>query len=159
MNLLDIDVSGYETLFLDRDGVINKLRPDDYVKSWEEFEFLPHVLEAFARWNKHFKHIIVVSNQRGIGKGIMTTNDLDNIHVRMIEEIKAHDGRIDKIYFCPALSDTDVNRKPNIGMALQAKHDFPDIDFNKSMMIGDSDVDIQFAINAGMKGVKFLTSY
>jgi histidinol-phosphate phosphatase family protein len=153
MCLTDIDITGYETLFLDRDGVINRLRPNDYVKCWEEFEFLPGVFEAFAKWNKHFRHIIVVTNQRGVGKGLMTENDLNEIHSRMITEIEKHGGRIDKIYYCTALNDDDVNRKPNIGMALQAKHDFPDIDFSKSLMIGDSEGDMKFAENLEMKGI------
>lgn len=80
MNLLDIDVSRYDTLFLDRDGVINKLRQNDYVKCWDEFEFLPGVFEALAKWKDHFKHIIIVTNQRGIGKGLMTDEDLNSIH-------------------------------------------------------------------------------
>jgi histidinol-phosphate phosphatase family protein len=152
MNLIDIDTTGYETIFLDRDGVINRLRPNDYVKSWEEFEFLPGVLDVLAKWNNQFKHIIIVTNQRGISKGIMSVESLDIIHRKMIQEVERSGGRIDKIYYCVALNDTDLNRKPNIGMALQAKRDFPDIDFNTSAMIGDSESDIQFASNIGMKG-------
>ena len=98
MNLLDVDVSGYDTLLLDRDGVINKLRPDDYVKCWEEFEFLPGVFEALVKWNMQFRYIIIVTNQRGIGKGVMTDEDLSNIHGRMMEEIERQGGRVDKIY-------------------------------------------------------------
>jgi histidinol-phosphate phosphatase family protein len=155
MNLLDIDISGYDnTLFLDRDGIINRLRSNDYVKTWAEFEFLPDVFEALARWAKQFKYIIIVTNQRGVGKGLMTEKDLQEIHRKMISEIEKHEGRIDKIYHCTALDDADTNRKPNIGMALQAKRDFPDIDFGKSVMIGDSESDMQFAENAGMKGIK-----
>ena len=62
MTLSDIDVTGYDTLFLDRDGVVNKLRPNHYVKCWEEFEFLPGILDALAQWNRHFKHIFIVTN-------------------------------------------------------------------------------------------------
>ena len=115
MNLLDIDVSKYDTLFLDRDGVINKLRQNDYVKCWDEFEFLPGVFEALAKWKDHFKHIIIVTNQRGIGKGLMTDEDLNSIHQQMINEIERHSGRIDKIYYCSSLTEEDFNRKPGIG--------------------------------------------
>jgi histidinol-phosphate phosphatase family protein len=142
------------TLFLDRDGVINHLRPNDYVKTWAEFEFLPDVFEALAKWSKQFKHIIVVTNQRGVGKGLMTVQNLNEIHDKMIVETKRHGGRIDKIYYCTALDDTNPNRKPNIGMALQAKQDFPDIDFSRSVMIGDSDSDMEFAKKCKMKGVE-----
>lgn len=153
MRLSDIDILGFDTLFLDRDGVINKLRPNDYVKSWEEFLFLPGILEALAIWNSHFKHIIIVSNQRGVGKGLMSEDHLKNIHFRMVKEIEKHGGRIDKIYYCTSLTNEDINRKPNIGMALQAKKDFPDIDFSRSLMIGDSESDMIFAKNAKIKGI------
>jgi histidinol-phosphate phosphatase family protein len=155
MPLLDIDINGFETLFIDRDGIINRLRPNDYVKKWEEFEFLPDVFEAFALWNKIMKHIIVFTNQRGVGKGLMTEETLHEIHQNMIDEIEKHGGRIDKIYYCTALNDNNPNRKPNIGMAIQAKKDFPDIDFNRTLMIGDSDSDMEFARNIGVKGVKY----
>lgn len=116
MNLLDIDVTGYETLLLDRDGVINRLRPNDYVKCWEEFEFLEGVFHASHIWNTVFKHIFVVTNQRGVGKGLMTEDALNDIHQRMIAEIEAHGGRIDKVYYCTALTEEDNRRKPGIGM-------------------------------------------
>lgn len=154
MNLLDIDVSGYETLFLDRDGVINRLRPNDYVKCWEEFEFLPGVLQALAQWNLYFKQILVVTNQRGVGKGVMSEDMLQHIHSRMIQEIEANGGRIDKIYYCTALTSEDPNRKPNPGMAYQAKLDFPAIDFSKSILIGDSESDMEFAKRCNIKGIR-----
>ena len=140
----------YDTLFLDRDGIINRLRPGDYVKSWDEFEFLPGALNALTKCNAMFRRILVVTNQRGVGKGIMSLDDLNRIHDRMIEEIERHGGRIDHIYFCTALSPDDPNRKPQTGMAQQARIDFPDIDFARSLMIGDSESDRQFARNAGM---------
>jgi histidinol-phosphate phosphatase family protein len=155
MDLLNIDTEGYyDTLFLDRDGVINKLRPNDYVKKWEEFEFLPGVFKALTKWAKQFKYIIVVTNQRGVGKGMMSEEDLSLVHANMINEIEKHGGRIDKIYYCTSLIDDDLNRKPNIGMAIQAKQDFPDIDFSRSLMIGDSESDMQFANKCKMKGIK-----
>lgn len=150
----DVDVTGYETLFIDRDGVINRLRPNDYVKSWEEFEFLPGVFEAFAKWNISFKHIIVLTNQRGVGKGLMSEIDLNEIHQRMVSEIEKHGGRIDKIYYCTDLADTNLNRKPNIGMYLQAQKDFVDICSEKSVMIGDTESDMLFAKRCFIKGIR-----
>ena len=144
------DDEAFDTLFLDRDGVINRLRPDDYVKNWEEFEFMPGMLDRLARWSGRFRRILVVTNHRGVGKGIMSLDDLNRIHDRMIEEIERHGGRIDRVYFCTALSPDDPNRKPQTGMAQQARIDFPDIDFARSLMIGDSESDRQFARNAGM---------
>ena len=146
-----IDLSAYQTLFLDRDGVINRLRPNDYVKDWKEFEFLPGILEAIARWSKQCKYIIVITNQRGVGRGLMTENALLNINKRMISEIEKHDGRVDKIYYCIDVNEDSPNRKPNIGMALQAKTDFPDINFSKTVMIGDSNSDMIFGERLGIE--------
>jgi len=152
--LKDIDFSGCEILFLDRDGVINRHRPDDYVKTWGEFEFLPGVLESLALFNKQFKHIFVVTNQRGVGKGVMSEETLLEIHRNMMAEIEKHGGRVDKIYYCIDINNDSPNRKPNIGMALQAKADFPDIDFSRSVMVGDSESDMEFGRRAGMKTIR-----
>jgi histidinol-phosphate phosphatase family protein len=146
-----MNTTDFDTLFLDRDGVINKLRLNDYVKNWDEFEFLPGILETLCLLSKRFKRIIVVTNQRGIGKGLMTENMLQDIHKKMIAAIENAGGRIDRIYYCTAISENDPDRKPNTGMALQAKRDFPDIDFSKSIMVGDSESDEIFAQRAGMK--------
>ena len=154
MRLADIDVTGFDTLLLDRDGVINRLRPNDYVKCWNEFEFLPGVLDALAGWNGHFKHIFVVTNQRGVGKGVMTENDLLDIHRRMCKCIEDNGGRIDKIYYCTALTDSDVRRKPGRGMFDDILRDYPDIDIDGCLMIGDSQSDMDFASNCGIKGIK-----
>jgi histidinol-phosphate phosphatase family protein len=149
-----LDLTGFDTLFLDRDGVINRLLPNNYVKCWDEFQFLPGILDALAKWNREFKYIFIVTNQRGVGKRVMSENNLWIIHSKMVSEIKVHGGRIDKIYYCTALTEEDMNRKPNPGMAIQAKKDYPEIDFTKSVMIGDSESDTKFAENAGMKGIK-----
>jgi histidinol-phosphate phosphatase family protein len=142
------------TLFLDRDGVINVRIIDGYVTKIEEFEFLPNVIDAFKIFNEKFKRIIVVTNQQGVGKGIMTSEDVDSVHKYMIQEVERHGGRIDKIYFCPQLKSVDNNyRKPSPKMAYFAKEDFPEIDLSKSIMVGDMNSDIEFGKNAGMKTV------
>lgn len=150
MSIEQIDYTLYDTLFLDRDGVINVLRPNDYVKSWDEFVFREGILEQLAQWSSRFRHIVIVTNQRGVGRGRMSSEDLDAIHRRMVEVINQHGGRIDHIYVCTAIEDSDEYRKPNIGMALAAQRDFPDIDFSRSLMIGDSLSDELFAMRAGM---------
>lgn len=156
MELQEIDVTGYETLLLDRDGVINRLRLNDYVKCWDEFEFLPGVFDALQKWNKHFKHIFVVTNQRGVGKGVMTERALNEIHQKMIAEIKDHGGRIDKVYYCTALTEEDNRRKPGTGMFLDILRDFPDVNPKTCLMIGDSESDMEFARNCEIKGIKVL---
>ena len=143
------------TLFLDRDGVINRRIIDGYVTSWEEFEFLPGVMEAMEVFRQKFKHIIVVTNQQGIGKGLMTSEQLDAIHFRMMAEIVEHSGcDIDAILVCPQLaSEPDNYRKPNPKMAYHAQELFPDIDLEKSIMVGDGQADIEFGRNAGTKTI------
>ena len=139
------------TLFLDRDGVIKVRLIDDYVKNINEFEFLPGVLEAFKIFAEKFGRIVIVTNQQGVGKGLMTLQDVDSIHDFMKKEIEAKKGRIDAIYVCPQLkSDPNNFRKPSPKMAYMAQHDFPEIDLEKSIMIGDSNSDIEFGRNAGM---------
>ena len=86
------------TLFLDRDGVINVRIIDGYVTKIEEFEFMPNVIEAFKIFKDKFKRIIVVTNQQGVGKGIMTNEDVERVHEYMIQQIENQGGRIDKIY-------------------------------------------------------------
>jgi histidinol-phosphate phosphatase family protein len=149
-----IDLEKYVgwSLFLDRDGVINQRIPGEYVKRIGEFVFVPGALQAISEFAGIFKYVFVVTNQQGIGKGIMDELDLGIIHEYMLHEIQKAGGRIDKVYFCPGLAkDIPLCRKPQIGMALQAKNDFPDIDFTRSLMIGDSVSDIHFGQNAGME--------
>lgn len=142
------------TLFLDRDGVINTKLENDYVRNWDEFKFLPGVLEALKLTATLFSTIVVTTNQQGIGKGFYTEADLQQIHQKMLKQVHINGGRIDKVYFCPDLSTASNNcRKPNAGMALQAKHDFPLIDFSKSLMVGDAISDMQFGKNLGMTTV------
>lgn len=142
------------TLFLDRDGVINERLIDDYIKRWDEFRFLPGVLDALSVFSLHFGRIFIVTNQAGIEKGLYTHEDLKAIHDQMMEYIMYHGGRIDEIYYCPFKPDSDpLCRKPNPGMALEAKMDYPDIDFTKSIMIGDSSSDIVFGNQLGMKTI------
>jgi histidinol-phosphate phosphatase family protein len=151
MTLKLLNINKNWTLFLDRDGVINKRLEDDYVKTLPEFEFLEGVPEALKQFADLFGKIIVVTNQQGIGKGVYTENDLNMIHHYMVDEIEKHGGKIDKVYHSPYLASENHHwRKPNIGMALQAQKDFSEIDFSKSVIIGDSMSDMEFGRNAGM---------
>lgn len=144
-------------LFLDRDGVINIRIPGNYVKYLEEFVFIRGVPEAISIFSKIFKYIFIVTNQQGIGKSYMTDNDLKIIHDHLIQSVEIAGGHINKIYYCPGLAkDNPPCRKPNIGMALQAKNDFPNVEFAKSIMIGDTESDMLFAKKSGMFGL-FLT--
>ena len=142
------------TLFLDRDGVINTRLPGRYIKQWEEFEFTPNCLEAIVEFGKIFNTIVVVTNQQGIGKGIMTKNELEKVHDELRSKVKGSGGHIDKIYYCPKLKiHNPPCRKPNTGMAWQAKKDFPHINFHKSIMVGDSFSDMEFGWQLGMRTI------
>lgn len=139
------------TLFLDRDGVINVRLMADYVKSSAEFELLPGVAQAIEKANSVFGKVVVVTNQQGIGKGIMTERNLSDIHAYCDTLLADSNGKIDAYYFAPALSTENSElRKPNTGMAQLAKQQFPQIEFNKSVLIGDSDSDIEFGKRLGM---------
>ena len=152
MILKDLNIDKSWTLFLDRDGVINKKLENDYVKNWIDFEFLDGVFDALKICNSIFGHIVVVTNQQGIGKGLYRVDDLEIIHKNMLYEIAFYNGRIDKVYFSPHLSTANhPSRKPGTGMALQAKEDFPSIDFGKSIMVGDSLSDMAFGKKLGMR--------
>jgi histidinol-phosphate phosphatase family protein len=153
LNEMKFKIDKSWTLFLDRDGVINEKIDNDYVKNWSEFFFINGALDALSILSSLFGNIIVVTNQRGIGKGLMSKNDLNIIHIRMMDLVLKHGGRIDKIYFCPEILNTSFCRKPNIGMAMMAKNDFPKIDFERSVMIGDSKSDMEFGKRLNMKTV------
>lgn len=145
------------TLFLDRDGTINQLLPDDYVSDYKQFKFIPGALEALSYLKLCFKHIFIVTNQQGIGKDLMTHDDLKVIHQQMMEEIWSIGGRIDQIYYCSDLAIYDpVCRKPNPGMAIQAKHEHPEINFSKSIMIGDAESDVLFGKQLNMFSIRLL---
>jgi histidinol-phosphate phosphatase family protein len=142
------------TLFLDRDGVINVRFHGDYVKHVDEFEFIPGAIEAIADFSKIFGKVIVVTNQQGIARGIYTHEDLGAIHAHMKAEVEKAGGKIDAVYYAhQAAAENSPMRKPGTGMALQAQKDFPGIDFSKSVMMGDTQSDMEFGKALGMKVV------
>jgi histidinol-phosphate phosphatase family protein len=118
---------------------------------WKQFIFLPGVKEAFKIFSQIFGKIIVVTNQQGIGKGLMTEDKLVELHSKMKSEILKSGGRLDAVYFAPQLKEFNhIDRKPNVGMALKSKRDFPEIDFKKAIMAGDSKSDMEFGHRLGM---------
>ncbi len=135
------------TLFLDRDGVINHEKQNDYIHTWDEFIFYDGVLAAIEIFAKIFKRIVIVTNQKGVGKGLTKETDLQIIHQNMQVVIEKANGRIDAIYYCKDLEDTSPNRKPQPGMGLQAVEQFPDIDLTKAIMVGNTISDMKFGRN------------
>ena len=161
MNLKNFKTDKSWTLFLDRDGVINRKIENSYVLKWDDFRFIDGVKEAFRIFKYHFDKIIVVTNQQCISKGLVAAVEIEFIHDKMIKEISENGGRIDRIYFSPDVAGSDilnnshekVSRKPGTAMAFQALNDFPCIDFKKSVMVGDSYSDMLFGKRLGMTNV------
>ena len=142
------------TLFLDRDGVINVRPIGDYVRMPEAFIATDGLGEALRLLAGQFGRIVVVTNQAGIGKGLMTEADLTSVHRSMRDIIAAAGGRIDGVYYCPHAKDAGCRcRKPATGMAWLALADFPDIDFENAWIAGDSVSDMQFGQALGMRTV------
>ena len=141
-------------LFLDRDGVLNRRLVGDYVKDPGEFEWLPGVLDALPVLRRRFRRMLVVTNQQGVGKGVMTSEDLGAVTDEMRRGAAAAGVHFDGVYVCTALAAAgDPCRKPGPGMAHQARADFPDIDFARSVMVGDSPSDMAFGRDLGMRCV------
>jgi len=157
-----IDITKYKNIFLDRDGVINVERPNDYAKSISEFIFIEGALEAIAILSQKFRNIFIITNQRGVGRGVMSFEDLNKIHDYMISEIQKKGGNITGIYYCTDVETTSINRKPNTGMAFRIIGDYPSVDFSESVMVGNSRSDIEFGEKLGMYtvlvGDKYLKS-
>lgn len=141
------------TLFLDRDGVINHEKHLDYIHTWDEFTFYEGVLEAFNIFNQKFGRIIIVTNQKGIGKGLTKKEDLEELHQNMKAAIIAAGGRVDAVFYCPDMNDDSPNRKPQPGMGLQAIQQFPEIDVTRAIMVGNTLSDMSFGRNLGVQTV------
>jgi len=147
-----------DTLFLDRDGVINVKLDGRYVQNSDEFEFMPGAETAIAKLSKKFERILIVTNQQGIAKGIMSADDLNNLHQYMLQQLESE--VIEKIYYCPHLAAENCScRKPNPGMIQQAISDFSAIKIENSYLVGDSDTDILAGEKMGLITVKVDNEY
>jgi D-glycero-D-manno-heptose 1,7-bisphosphate phosphatase len=144
------------TVFLDRDGVINRKMPEgQYVTGWQHFDLLPGVAEAIAKLNHAGLRVLVVTNQRGIALGLYSVADVEHIHQQLQLQLSLLDAHIDGFYFCPHDKRECGCRKPLPGLFEQARATFPDTDPGSSLIIGDSLSDIEFGRNLGM-GTIFL---
>ena len=132
------------TLFLDRDGVINIEKDGGYINNWQEFAWSDGALKAFKILRPFFHRIVIVTNQRGVTKAETKQEDLDEIHTKLTAKLVEIGAPVDAIYYCTDMEDTSTNRKPNTGMALQAREQFPEINFSQSIMVGDKESDIAF---------------
>ncbi len=143
-------------IFLDRDGVIN-INRIDHVKCWDEFEFMPGVLESIATLTRTGLPIFIVTNQAIVNRGTVTAATIEAIHERMIAEIEATGGKIQKVYYCPHDNHESCTcRKPEPGMLQQAAAEF-DIDLSQSYMVGDAWTDVQAGLRAGTSSIMVMT--
>tara|TARA_B100001971_G_C18230928_1_gene563852 strand:+ start:679 stop:1227 length:549 start_codon:yes stop_codon:yes gene_type:complete len=145
-------------VFLDRDGVINRDRPD-YVKSWAEFEFLPGILNTLRCLSEFPYAIVIVSNQSAIGRGLVSEDTVEKIHLNMIQALRNYGGRLDAIYYCPHAPEDGCDcRKPYPGLLSRAADDL-NLDLPKSWFIGDSLRDLEAAIAVGVHPVLVRTGH
>src|SRR5579883_747556 len=143
-----------KSIFLDRDGVINRNRPrGEYVKVWEEFEFLPGACHAIAQLTKAGFRLLVITNQACIGKGIVSWEAVEEIHARMIQEIARAGGEIEAVLSCPHLASAGCDcRKPAPGLLRRAEREYGE-DLKQAVLVGDSVTDIQAAAAVGMPAI------
>ena len=143
-------------VFLDRDGVINENRAD-YVKSWEEFVFLPNVFEPLRQLSQNGLFTIVITNQSAINRGLVSPETVETIHRQMCEVVSRNGGRVDAVLTCPHRPDENCTcRKPQPGLLLQAVKRFG-LDLSRSHLIGDALCDIAAALAVGCCPILVLT--
>jgi D-glycero-D-manno-heptose 1,7-bisphosphate phosphatase len=139
---------GTRAIFLDRDGVICENR-SDHVKSWDEFRFLPGAKNSLAALSRLGLPIVVITNQAIVGRGMVSSKVVDEIHQRMVAEVEAHGGRIDQVVYCPHRPDDRCAcRKPEPGMLLQVA-DQMGIDLSQSYLVGDAATDLMAGQRVG----------
>ena len=143
-------------IFIDRDGVICRNR-NDHVKSWEEFVFLPGVLEAMARLAHSDLSIVVITNQAIINRGIVSAEVVEDINARMVRAVEAAGGRVDRVVYCPHRPDEHCGcRKPQPGMLLKAAYDLR-LDLSRSYFVGDAEADMLAGRAVGCRRYLVLT--
>jgi D-glycero-D-manno-heptose 1,7-bisphosphate phosphatase len=146
-------------IFFDRDGVINARILGGYVRHWNEFELLSGVIETLREVKRRGYLAIIVTNQRGVGLGIMTEGDLHAVHEELQRAMEAAAGvRFDDIIFCTDLDNALGRRKPSPAMLLEAAEKW-NIDLAESWMIGDSMSDIEAGQRAGTKTAYLITKH
>jgi len=148
-----------KAIFLDRDGVINRYPGDkEYVKSWDEFHFLPNVKPALKKLNDNGFKIFIISNQAGVSKGIYTRENLDLITKNMLDVLKKQNITVAGVYYCTHLFEDDCScRKPKTGLIDMAiakmRKDGLEIALSDTYLVGDTVRDIQTGKSAGLKTI------
>jgi D-glycero-D-manno-heptose 1,7-bisphosphate phosphatase len=142
-------------ILLDRDGVINERIMGGFVTSWSQFRFRDGVIPALAAFTRLDLPIVVVSNQSGIGRNLFSPEALKSITEQFVSGLKAQHARIDAVYYCPHTSDNDCDcRKPRPGLLLAAARDWH-LDLERSVLVGDTESDLQAARAVNCRAVFF----
>ncbi len=142
------------TVFLDRDGVLNRKAPEgEYVSRWDLFHPLPGVADALRMLREAGLRVYVVTNQRGVALGLYGMEDVEALHARMSSELESHGARIDGFFVCPHDRDACTCRKPGVGLFEQARALHPEIAWETSVMVGDSISDVEAGARLGMRTI------
>jgi D-glycero-D-manno-heptose 1,7-bisphosphate phosphatase len=148
-----------KAVFFDRDGVVNRRIYGGYVKTWAEFELLEEVAQTVKAVKDLGYLAIVITNQQGVGKGLMTEEDLIGLHGRMQEHLHQLESvRFDDIYYSTEMKDGSTRRKPSPAMLQEAAQKW-NIDLSNSWIIGDSTSDVEAGKRAGTKTAFLITEH
>jgi D-glycero-D-manno-heptose 1,7-bisphosphate phosphatase len=162
--LLEVFTMKKKAVFLDRDGNIN--RDVGYPGSYDMIEIYPFSYEAVRKINRAGMLAVVITNQSGIGRGLIDEDVLRSMHDQLRRDFTRRNARLDAIYYCPHYPESELSRyridcscrKPKPGLALQAAADL-NIDLSRSYMIGDKVEDIKFGWNIHAIPILVLTGY
>jgi D-glycero-D-manno-heptose 1,7-bisphosphate phosphatase len=148
-------MTAFSTAFIDRDGVVNRKPPEGrYVLTPEELKLLPGAPQAIARLSRAGLRTVIVTNQQAVGKGMLSLDRVAEINSLVAEAVEAEGGRIDQLLVCPHLEGTCECRKPGVGLFLEARRRDPDISFEHSVVVGDSESDMAAAAAIGARGIR-----
>ena len=143
-------------VILDRDGTIN-VQSDDFIKSADEWMPLPGAMEAIAQLNHAGWHVVVVSNQSGLGRGLFDVAALNAMHTKLHKQLAVVGGRIDAIFYCPHSPEEKCNcRKPLPGLFEQIGERYG-VDLKQVPTVGDNLRDLQAGVAAGCEPHLVLT--
>lgn len=141
--------------FLDRDGTLNVKAPEgEYITSPADLRLLPGAAEAVGRLNDAAVFVVVVTNQRGIARGLLSPDTHAQIMERLTDLLARRGAHLDAAFVCPHEAGTCVCRKPAPGLLLRAQSEYPDIDLGQSVTVGDAESDIDAGRGAGTKTIR-----
>jgi len=145
-----------KAVFLDRDGVI--IEDSGYIDNIEEVKFFPFTMEVLRKLNEHYE-LFIVTNQSGIGRGLITEEGVDRVHQYILDELRKNDIEIKELYCCPHINeDKCICKKPNPYFLLEAEKNH-NIDIKNSFVIGDHPSDVEFGFSVGATGIYVLTGH